>query len=344
MKQRMIVLVLIAVMAIAIVPTNPSAAQESESLFIIQSVDTPTIARTDEDSWHFRWNEPAGFVYHDGMFYFFRNGINTRVSRKAVGLSVSEDGLTWHPANDDEPVVRSVDFPLNRLGITMNSVIVLENGTWIGYVHTQHTQNWPYVGGEITLATADNPLGPWTPYDSIVLPKGSEGEWDANQTSYANVHQTDDGFVMYYGGFDENNVISIGMATSDDGFTWTKYDDPTTTEAPYAESDPIIVGVDGKDATMPQAIYTEADGWVMLYKDVSYNGDIFLATSDDGIEWETQDVQPIAESDFGEGASIAFMKLGYHDGIYYLFLEVSPTNQYTQIHLATYDGSLRFEN
>jgi hypothetical protein len=33
----------------------------------------------------------------------------------------------------------------------------------------------------------------------------------------------------------------IGYATSTDGIMWTKYDNPATTNPPYAESDPVLV-------------------------------------------------------------------------------------------------------
>ena len=33
----------------------------------------------------------------------------------------------------------------------------------------------------------------------------------------------------------------IGSATSTDGLNWKKYNDPTTTQHPFAESDPVMV-------------------------------------------------------------------------------------------------------
>ena len=67
-----------------------------------------------------------------------------------------------------------------------------------------------------------------------------------------------------------------------------------------------------------------------------------VAFSPDGIHWTRQDAQPIAERDFGVGAGIGFMKFFNQDGTYYLFLEVVPTGAFSQIHLATFEGSLAF--
>ena len=44
---------------------------------------------------------------------------------------------------------------------------------------------------------------------------------------------------MWYGASDGDN-FRIGYATSSDGIAWTKYDDPSTTAPPYAESDPVL--------------------------------------------------------------------------------------------------------
>ena len=59
-----------------------------------------------------------------------------------------------------------------------------------------------------------------------------------------------------------------GMATSADGTSWTKYDDPGTTEAPFAESDPVLQpsppGWDAED--VKYSVMNTDPGWEMLYK------------------------------------------------------------------------------
>ena len=322
-------------------PLSVSTAQDEthSSLFTPVDTTTPMLARSDFDSWYSKWNEPGGVLEHDGELYFFRNGASSRPTRKAIGYMTSADGFTWEHQNEDEPIMTSQQFEYARLNISISSVVVLDDGTWVSYVYSQDRQNWPMGGGGIALATADNPNGPWTPSEDRVLVVGSTGEWDEFQVSYPDVHKTDEGYVMYYAGFMSNASIAIGMATSEDGLTWEKYDDPTTTEAPYAESDPIIVGIDGERATMPHALYTE-DGWVMVYKDDSL-GNILLATSEDGLNWETQDVQVITEADF-EANVFGFMSFYHHGDTYFLYLETVKTSGSSEIYLATHEGSLSF--
>lgn len=342
MFRRFLPFALILVVLTALMPGQLNA-QEKESLFTPYSIDTPVIPRGSIDSWYNLWNEPGGVVYHDDTFYFFRNGSNSRPTRKGIGLLSSVDGFAWTVENNDESILNGQDIDYVRLNMSGSSVIVEEDGTWVSYFYTQDRQSFPMGGGDISFATAPSPDGPWQAHDSIVLERGAEGEWDAAQVSYPNVHHTEDGYVMYYAGFMPDLTIAIGMATSEDGINWTKYDDPTTTEAPYADSDPIILGVDGKDATMPHVLNTP-DGWVMIYKNATTRDQILLATSPDSVVWTTQDVQPIAEDDFGVNAVIGFMSFMYHDGVYYLYTEVAPSRGFTEIFMSTYEGSLNFDN
>ncbi len=336
MYFRYIQRALLCIFSLLISTIGISSAQEG-SLFQVYD-DVPVIPRGADDTWYYRWNEPGSMVVHDDQFYFFRNGSGARPSRKGVGLLTSPDGFQWEVANNDEPVFSRQNVEYARFNVGVSSVLVLEDGTWVTYFFTQDVQSFPMGGGDIGRATATSPEGPWTSDPEIVVPRGSEGEWDAGQVVYPNVIQTEDGFVMYYAGFMADETIAIGMATSEDGIHWEKYDDPATSESPFAESDPVIVGIDGSDATMPHAVYTE-DGWVMIFKDATL-GNILLATSADGIEWTTQDIQVITDRDMG-AAAIGFMTLTHHEGTYYLYLEVAVTRgQFSEIYLVTFDGSL----
>ena len=79
----------------------------------------------------------------------------------------------------------------------------------------------------------------------LCLIGGSAGEWDDKVCAALQILPTDSGLVMYYVGSDDwypnAYTIQLGMATSTDGgTTWQKYNDPTTTTPPYAESDPVL--------------------------------------------------------------------------------------------------------
>ena len=94
-----------------------------------------------------------------------------------------------------------------------------------------------------------------------------------------------------------------GMATSADGINWTKYDDPGTTEAPYAESDPVMEpspsGWDAADVKC--SVMKTNTGWEMLYKGLGkvtdgINSKFGYATSQDGVNWAKYPGNPIFRS------------------------------------------------
>ena len=100
-------------------------------------------------------------------------------------------------------------------------------------------------------------------------------------------------YRMYFAGFDKTGLTSgqIGMATSDDGITWTKYDDPATTDAPYAESDPVLTAPEGITFVQQPMVVQEGDHWVMVFRQVDYTArpvqmSLNYATSSDGIHWQ----------------------------------------------------------
>jgi hypothetical protein len=72
-------------------------------------------------------------------------------------------------------------------------------------------------------------------------------------------------YYLWYDGRQNNLTISrIGVAKSLDGITWTKYDDPTTTNPPFAESDPVLIPSPG-----------QWDGTYVSYGSVMLIGDTF---------------------------------------------------------------------
>lgn len=116
----------------------------------------------------------------------------------------------------------------------------------------------------------------------------------------------DDGsYRMYYTGaadFVSHDNYFTGMASSTDGITWKKYDDPVTDDHPFAESDPVL-----RDS--PDGAWDDANTYMaFVYKDSNcykmyYGGSTFInhiehtplgfATSTDGIHWEKYPGNPI---------------------------------------------------
>jgi len=137
--------------------------------------------------------------------------------------------------------------------------------------------------------------------------------------------------MYYFAGDTWPAIPQIGMATSTDGgLTWEKYNDPTTTSPPYAESDPVLkpdkpydmLGIWGCTVLRRDTL------WDMFY--VGENASelsISYATSLDGIDWTkypnnpifTPSQDPIATNIF-EKPSVVII-----DSLYFMYYDYGPT-------------------
>ncbi len=328
-------------------------AQDRTSLFTLLS-DTPVISH-GATSWeqNYNYTDPGAVIYYDGMFHIFRNAFHGWPAAVEIDYLTSPDAIAWTEMSD-KPVLSTSDVPFAKKAALASSVIVEDDGTWVLYFYTWNTSNGASGKSEIGRATASNPLGPWTIDPEPVLKPGSSGTWDEDSVDGPAVRKTDKGYVMYYAGYGKTRSASgkIGMATSEDGIVWTKYDDPATTSVPLAESDPIVVADttwEGRFVNQPRVEHT-ADGWVMLYRasgaSPSKDMAIGLATSEDGISWTKYAANPVfAPADAGQ-STMWYTSTTYNDGTYYLFAEMAPSagTDVTDIFSMAYQGSLPPEN
>jgi predicted GH43/DUF377 family glycosyl hydrolase len=206
--------------------------------------------------------------------------------------------------------------------------------------------------GEIGRATAPAPTGPWTIDPNPVLNPGPGGSWDEVQVSAPNVLRTEDGYLMYYDGLGSGNTSMIGMAASSDGVQWQKYNDPSTADEAFVESDPVLTiseeGWDSRRVIDPNVIQT-ADGFEMIYLATTGSGKFTAgdfsfgaATSADGITWTKSERSPILSNQDHPQWSQAFLSsLLYVEGTYFLYFDlVTPSSSGTNVYLATYAGPL----
>jgi predicted GH43/DUF377 family glycosyl hydrolase len=157
-------------------------------------------------------------------------------------------------------------------------------GTRIGYAHSSDGINW-------IKDTLNNP----------VLESGPTGAWDEVAVWQPCVIFDGTTYHMWYSG--HNSLIRrIGYATSPDGITWTKYDVPTTTTPPYAESDPVLnLGAPGswEDDWVDSPDVLLIDGvfhmWYSGNDDTDHDAYSRCghATSPDGITWTKDSLNPV---------------------------------------------------
>jgi predicted GH43/DUF377 family glycosyl hydrolase len=180
-------------------------------------------------------------VLIDDVFHMFYTG--AAEDSVGIGYAVSTDG-TEFTKHDTNPIFQSDGEGFDAIGV-VNATPLLVDDTWMLFYNAiaAGEKYSPYTGGgsSIGLTTAPEPTGPWTT-GQHVLRAGKIGEWDSGFIYPNSVIVTEDGYRMYYtAGPDPNETeMMCGMATSPDGIIWNKYDDPSTTEAPFAESDPVL--------------------------------------------------------------------------------------------------------
>lgn len=338
--RTLVRLVLLAVLlsSCSSLSPEPTPTAEPAPPFAFVSQD-PVIASGAAQHWTGKWMNPGATIYADGQFHMFLNAFHEWPGEVSVGHFVSENGYTWEAAQA-EPVFTSADIGYVQAGqgADVSSVVIADDGTWLFYFHVV-TQGG---GDSIGLATAPGPDGPWDFGSGPVLKPGAEGAWDAGRLEWPCVVRDGSTYRMYYTGTNAAGRKAIGMATSADGLTWTKYNDPTTEEAQFAESDPVLRstgGWEGSSTDRPR-VAEAPDGWVMIYNGLSTNTR-GLAYSEDGVTWRKSEANPIiTRADYaGMGSDSWDTSLLYFEGVYYYYMEIGSLEN-TQIYLAQGVGPL----
>jgi predicted GH43/DUF377 family glycosyl hydrolase len=240
-------------------------------------------------------------VIHDTVYkMWYTGGLNYgSFADSKIGYATSIDGINWDKR--PEPVLTKGEAGKFDEGTVAGASVIYDEGIykmWYIGTHSGFTNNW-----RIGYATSPDGIN-WTRQNdgNPVLNLGAAGEWDDTYVGHVSVIRDGSQLKMWYrgsrlpGGADG----SIGLATSTDGINWTKYDDPLTTDPPYAGSDPVLVPTPGRwDSQVvyhPNVILNDStyEMWYvamgnMIGQNVGY------ATSSDGINWDKDTSNPVME-------------------------------------------------
>lgn len=323
---------------------------ESGNLFTFVSSE-PVITNGPELEWDWQFTDPGAAVFHDGSIHVFQNGFVGWPAPVGVGYWRTDDlGKTWIEVSE-APVFDGTDLGYVGLAALASSALVEDDGTWVLYFYTWDSAGWPAGQSKIGRATAPSPNGPWTADPQPVLFPGPEGSWDEFGVLAPSVIKTEPGYEMFYAGRTRETAM-IGRATSPDGISWTKYDDPATSSTPYAYSDPVMAPGnpnegnvwDQRNVMQPRVVLT-TDGYVMLYTAANTVTDPVLITqkhglavSDDGLHWRRSSGEVIKPSMINT-AAFWYTELLFAEGTYFLFVEATRGNE-TEVYLATHMGPL----
>jgi len=138
------------------------------------------------------------------------------------------------------------------------------------------------------LVEAQPPAFIKSPATSILAPGGASA-WDEKGVGSACVISDSGTYKVWYTGYDNNDILQIGYATSTDGRTWSKQGgDGGPVVAPGAGGTEDAEGV-GSPAVVKDGA-SDYKMWYTGYKKVGEESvpQIFYATSTDGITWAKQ--------------------------------------------------------
>jgi hypothetical protein len=268
---------------------------------LVPYASNPVVNRGGGGTWDRGIVHAPRVVVDHGVYYLFYTGSEDLLGADAsIGYATSTDGIAF-TKYEGNPILSADGSGFDAHTLSECAPIV-QGDTWVIY-YNAHNVSRAGPGKYIGRATAPSPSGPWTRMDNPVLQAGSAGEWDSRLATPDGVFATDTGYVMYYSGSNgfPNQPWRIGMATSPDGITWTKYDDPATPDAPYALSDPIFAQGDAgtwdSASAANTAVLPGTDGWEMYYTgcvgSVEALQSVGYATGTDGLNWTRFDGNPV---------------------------------------------------
>lgn len=317
---------------------TPITAQEAPSgpvdIRFMTVEANPILVPGEKGAWDTVSVRFPNVVFHDGTYHMFYGTFQNFNSPVSIGYAQSADGIHW-AKSDKNPILKGDGTGFDAFGVTRPIATVIDDGTWVIY-YSGIPKTGAVFGTDIGRATAPSPTGPWTREDEPVLQVGGQGEWDARFIFPDSVVLIENKFRLYY-----SSGFMVGMATSNDGIRWIKYNDPQTQSA-YSQSDPVLPK--SPSTTWDSAIAwgssiqrTKA-GWEMFYYGTNNaqggpTVDIGYAFSQDGIRWAKYEHNPVVNLANRQAFFPSFVLKD--DGAYLLYYAVTTGSTYTEFHLAT---------
>lgn len=306
----------------------------------------PILAPGKPGSWDELIIVAPNVIIHDKIFYLFYTAL-FQAGGGAIGLATSLDGyhFTKYPGN---PILSPDKYGCDAFG-TGAPVVIKTDTAWLMYFGASELPVWG-AGQDIGIATSRLITGPWIKNESPVLSTGRKGEWDGGYIFPNSVIINSDGILLMYYTANREQFPSyesyIGLATSEDGIRWKKYNDSSTTGHPFAESDPVLKPGNGEEwdnnSIWTCSVYKVEEGYEMYYAGGKLINDyevvsLGLASSKDGIHWEKYDGNPVycapddvKKKNFCESPSICF-----NDSLAYLYYDNGTMEGWIGIGVAT---------
>ena len=256
--------------------------------------DGPIIASDSGPAGH-PYALPAAFAESaDGTAVLFVVWLAETPGQQVVTMATTRDGSAW--TVDLTLVLTDLGLGFGPPGPVPSSVVRLDHGSWVLYGWGSAVSD---RGQFVTWrATARDLGGPWTADPEPVLTAGPAGAWDSASVAGSTVIRDETGWSMWFDGDAGGSGIrgEIGLATSTDGRTWDRWDDPTTTEA----GDPVVhkgaCGAATAGSVGQPQVWRTTSGDRMLFAGLPVGlavSSVFGATSLDGRGWSCAAAAPL---------------------------------------------------
>lgn len=157
-------------------------------------------------------------VLHDGIVYLFYSGYN---------------GSAWKigVATDDEVGFTGVNFSKYGSNPILSGTVAQWDATGVSdpwVIYDEDASIWKmwyrgYGTNGIGYATASNPFGPWTKSGSNPILTPTVAWEDSLILTFSVLRESVSSYKMLYSGNDPAGPAQIGLATSTNGISWTKY-------------------------------------------------------------------------------------------------------------------------
>lgn len=208
--------------------------------------------------------EHAPFVIKDGSTYkMWYEGSNGSV--RQLGYATSSDGITWTKYAGN-PVLTAGPEAYDSQ-VAGHGSLLYDNGVYKLWYHAIGDQG-------IIIAYATSPDGiTWTKAGPVLLPNA--GGWDSNALWGPSVLKIDTTYYMWYSAAGNQYPVSIGLATSTNGTTWTR-----------VGAVPVVMDPGGTDQIGDPHVLYSGGLFRMWHGDFS-DGAIYYEQSTDGITWTT---------------------------------------------------------
>jgi hypothetical protein len=209
------------------------------------TLNNPVLFHGPPGSWDSESIHVSSVLYDGSIFHLWYAGVYTGNVNWKIGYAWSFDGIEWIKYDDSltTSILYAESDPVLDVG-PPNSW----DASVIKYPHVIRVRDSlkMWYGGRngddwaIGYATSIDGIE-WIKYSQnpILLP-GSSQCWDYPRIDDPCVVFDGNIYHMFYNGGLLFTFHQIGYAWSEDGKTWGKYDNPTTTEWPYAISDPVL--------------------------------------------------------------------------------------------------------